>query len=135
MRFTIPFLALALAAQETREQPLALVLSTREATILRAGSELPLAANAGDVLFAGDALRGEATVLYCPEKTSQTVRGEVIVEAGALRPRSGRIDDRKPVAICALPAVERNPVCLPEQLLCARVGRTPLRTMSCSAGS
>ncbi len=117
MKCTIPFralalavLALALAAQETREHPLALVLSTREATILRAGSELPLAANLGDVLFAGDTLRGEATLLYCPEKTSLSVRGEVIVEPGALRPRSGRIDERKPVAICALPAVEKNPV-------------------------
>ena len=64
------------AAQEAAELPLALILTGSGAKILRAGSELPLTAKPGDILFSGDALRsegGSVTFLACSGNTQQTL--------------------------------------------------------------
>jgi len=44
--------------------------------VLRANTETPLAARAGDILFSGDAVEAigaPANFLYCPAKSSQTL--------------------------------------------------------------
>ena len=51
-------------------QPAGLVMSASGGLLLRAGTQLPLQARAGDILFTGDVLatQNSATVLFCPEK-------------------------------------------------------------------
>ena len=66
-------LAIPLAAEPAREQPVGLVLTASGAKVLRANTETPLAARIGDILFAGDALRTDASpasFLFCPAKSS-----------------------------------------------------------------
>ena len=103
---------LALAAQEPAETPLALVLNGTGARILRAGSELPLTAKPGDILFSGDALRsegGSVTFLACAGSTEQGLSpdGDVLFEARGPKLRAGRYLDQKPAAGCFLPALPR----------------------------
>ncbi len=76
-------------ADTPREEAVGLVLLPGGGKVLRAGSETPLAARAGDILFAGDALRVDgaaASFLYCPNKTSQTLEpgGDVVLVAKQL---------------------------------------------------
>jgi tetratricopeptide (TPR) repeat protein len=102
---------LALYAADTKEEPVGLILSAGSGKVLRANTETPLAARAGDILFAGDDLKvadTPASFLYCPAKTSQTLAaGEVLLEAKQLKLKSGKLDPPKPVNACFLPQVVR----------------------------
>jgi Tfp pilus assembly protein PilF len=114
MRASLLILALCVPAfaDTPREEPVGLVLLPGQAKVLRAGSETPLAARAGDILFAGDALRsggGPSGFLYCPQKLQQTLEqgGEVVLESKQLRVKSGKLGASKPVNACFLPTVVR----------------------------
>ena len=95
-------------------QPIGLVMSATGALLLRAGTQLPLQARAGDILFTGDVLatQNSATVLFCPEKAilSLQAKTEVVVEAKQLKVRAGALAPPKPVSSCFLPTVERTAV-------------------------
>ena len=102
----------ALFAVETREEPVGLVLAAAGGKVLRANTETPLAARAGDILFSGDGLRAigsPANFLYCPAKASQTLAsgGEVLLDTKQLRVRTGKLDPPKPVNACFLPQMVR----------------------------
>jgi tetratricopeptide (TPR) repeat protein len=95
-----------------KEEPVGLLLSATGSTVLRSGTETPLAARAGDILFAGDELRtvsGPAGFLYCPGKTSQTLDqgGDLIFDAKMLKPRAGKLSASRPVNACFLPQLVR----------------------------
>jgi tetratricopeptide (TPR) repeat protein len=98
-------------ADTPREEPVGLVLLPGAGKVLRAGAETPLAAHAGDILFAGDTLRDDgalASFLYCPQKTSQSLEhGEVVLEAKQIKIKSGKLSDSKSVGACFLPTVVR----------------------------
>src|SRR5882757_33308 len=103
---------LCLQGAEMREEPVGLVLSAAGGKVLRANTETPLAARAGDILFSGDSLRaveGPASFLFCPGKTSQTLAagGEVLLDAKQLRLKAGKLDAPKPVNACFLPQLVR----------------------------
>src|SRR6185369_5008260 len=102
---------------------------------VRAGSELPLAARPGDVLFSGDALRSEAapvSFLYCPDKSSASLapKAEVVIEAKQLRVRSGKMAGKTPAGSCFLPPVTRVSVASQQHY-----GVTMVRALRGSAGS
>ncbi len=102
---------LSAEAAPPREEPVGLVLLAGTSKVLRAGTETPLAARTGDILFAGDALRSDtssATFLYCPAKTSQTLDpgGEVSFGSSQLKVK-GKLSGSKPVNGCFLPQVVR----------------------------
>jgi tetratricopeptide (TPR) repeat protein len=110
--YLLPLLAMLAQAQPKKEEPVGLVLNAGGAKVLRAGTETPLAARAGDILFAGDALRTEAapaTFLFCPGKVAQTIAPstEVVLTTGALKPKTGKLETARPVASCFLPQVVR----------------------------
>ena len=95
-----------------KEEPVGLVLTASGSKVLRASSETPLAARAGDILFTGDELRAEsgpATFLYCPGKTSQTLDpgGDLLFDAKQLKVRTGKLSAAKPVNSCFLPQLVR----------------------------
>jgi len=101
-----------LSAAETREEPVGLILSAADGKVLRANTETPLAARAGDILFSGDSLRAvgsPANFLYCPGKSSQTLApgGEVLLDTKQLKVKSGKLDSPKPVNACFLPQLVR----------------------------
>ncbi|MGA3017259.1 MAG: caspase family protein, partial [Bryobacteraceae bacterium] len=102
----------AAAAQEAAETPLALILTGSGAKIVRAGSELPLSAKPGDIVFSGDALRsegGSVTFLACGGNTQQTLSpdGDALFESRGPKLRAGRFTDQKPAAGCFLPPLPR----------------------------
>lgn len=102
----------ALYADTQREEAVGLILAPGSAKVLRTGTETPLAARAGDVLFSGDDLRSEgapASFLYCPQKTSQTLDqgGEVVLELKQLKVKTGKLSGSKPVNACFLPTLVR----------------------------
>jgi Flp pilus assembly protein TadD len=95
-----------------KEEPVGLVLTATGGKVLRAGTETPLAAHSGDILFSGDELRAEtspASFLYCPGKTSQTLDqgGDLLVDSKQLKVKTGKISDSKPVNACFLPQLVR----------------------------
>jgi tetratricopeptide (TPR) repeat protein len=105
-------LCATLLADTPREEPVGLVLIPGGGKVKRAGSETPLAARAGDILFAGDDLRSDAapaSFLYCPQKTSQTLDtgAEVVLESKQLKIKSGKLSGAKPVNACFLPTMVR----------------------------
>ncbi|MDX2182312.1 MAG: caspase family protein [Bryobacteraceae bacterium] len=59
------FLLWAAAATALAESPVALVLEGRGASLLRAGSSLPVKAKAGDLIYSGDKLSPEARTVKC----------------------------------------------------------------------
>src|SRR5437764_52576 len=68
-------LALHLSA-DAPEQPVGLILSPGGSKLVRLSAETPLAARAGDLLFAGDTLRTESTpasFLFCPASALETL--------------------------------------------------------------
>ncbi|HET8550393.1 MAG TPA: tetratricopeptide repeat protein [Bryobacteraceae bacterium] len=72
----------------------------------------PLAAKAGDLLFAGDGFRSStspATLLYCPGKIIQTLDPavEVRLEQKQVKVVSGKLGDQKPAGSCFLPQTVR----------------------------
>src|SRR5438270_6520985 len=96
---------------DTKEEPVGLVLSAAGSKLLRADTETPLAARAGDLLFAGDGLKtetGAASFLFCPAKMIDTLSpaGEVRLDAKQPRVRSGRISEQ-PARACTLPPTLR----------------------------
>jgi tetratricopeptide (TPR) repeat protein len=104
-------LTLPLAAAVS-EEPVGLILAPGGAKVLRASSETPLAARAGDVLFAGDALRadtGAPSFLYCPGKVNQSLEPntEVLLDSKALKVKAGKLGASKPINACFLPQVVR----------------------------
>ncbi len=101
-----------LLAEDKLEQPVGLVTAVDGGKLLRADTEVPLTVRVGDVLYAGDGLKGSVTFLYCPEKSSQTLEpgGELVLEARRLRLKSGRLAGVKTVEHCLLPMLERTPV-------------------------
>jgi Tfp pilus assembly protein PilF len=101
-----------LSAAETKEEPVGLILGAAGGKVLRANTETPLAARAGDILFSGDSLKAigsPASFLYCPAKASQTLDagGEVLLDTKQLKVRAGKLDPAKPVNACFLPQVVR----------------------------
>jgi tetratricopeptide (TPR) repeat protein len=113
MRALALFLFISIAAAEIkREEPVGLMLLPGGAKIIRPGAETPLSAKAGEVLFAGDAIRTEAAAasfLYCPGKSSQSLApsGEALLESAAIKVKTGKLADQKTVASCFLPPVVR----------------------------
>jgi tetratricopeptide (TPR) repeat protein len=95
-----------------KEEPVGLLLTATGSKLLRTNTETPLAARAGDILFAGDELRtesGAASFLYCPGKTSQTLEqgSDLIFDAKLLKVKSGKLSGAKPVNSCFLPQLVR----------------------------
>src|ERR1700689_2915306 len=89
-------------AAANKEEPVGLVLTATGSKVLRASSETPLAARAGDILFSGDELRAEsgpASFLYCPGKPSQTLDqgGDLLLDAKQLKVKTGKLSASKPV--------------------------------------
>jgi tetratricopeptide (TPR) repeat protein len=100
-----------LFAAEQKEDPVGLILSPGGGKLLRANTETPLDARAGDLLFTGDGLRtaaGPASFLFCPGKTLDTLSasGEVRFEATAPKVKTGKISEA-PARACALPQTLR----------------------------
>lgn len=105
-------LAPALRAADTKEEPVGLILTAAGGKVLRANTETPLAARSGDILFTGDSLQAigsPANFLYCPNKASQTLDagGDVLLNATALKIKTGKLEPPKPVGACFLPQVVR----------------------------
>ena len=108
----LALLPLSLWAQSGKEQAVGLVLMPAGGAIVRAGNELPLAAKAGEILFAGDALRsgpGQAAFLYCPERVSVTLApaSEALLDARQLKMKTGRAAAKAPAQSCFLPETVR----------------------------
>jgi len=99
----------ALHAQTAPEPPQALILAGNGASIVRAGSELPLTAKPGQVLFSGDALKGAATFLSCTAKSEQTLSADadLLLDLKGAKLRAGKIAATKPADACPLPPLRR----------------------------
>src|SRR3984957_8735681 len=98
-------------ADVAKEEPVGLILSATGSKLLRADTETPLDARAGDLLFTGDGLKtdaGPASFLFCPSKTLDTLTpsGEVRLDAKAPKIRSGKITEQ-PARACTLPQTLR----------------------------
>src|ERR1700692_680041 len=92
---------------DTQEEPVGLVLSAGGSKLLRANTETPLSARAGDLLFSGDGLRteaGAASFLFCPANTIQslTASGEVHFDAKQPKVKAGKLSEQ-PARACTLP--------------------------------
>lgn len=99
------------AFADQKEQPVGLVLSANGSKLLRADTETPLAARAGDLLFSGDGLRtdtGAASFLFCPSKAIETLgpSGEVRLDIKQPKIKTGKISEQ-PARACTLPATLR----------------------------
>src|SRR5271168_590748 len=104
-------LCAAVAFPDTKEEPVGLVLSAPGGKLLRADTETPLAARAGDLLFAGDGLTtdaGPASFLFCPANSLDTLSpsGEVRFDPKQPKVKSGKISEQ-PARSCALPQTLR----------------------------
>ena len=100
-----------LLADTPKEEPVGLVLNPGGGKLLRANTETPLAARAGDLLFSGDGLRTEgsaASFLFCPAKSLDTLSaaGEVRLDAKAPKVKTGKISEA-PARACTLPPTLR----------------------------
>jgi tetratricopeptide (TPR) repeat protein len=104
----------ALAQSRNPELPVGLVVSSQGASLIRAGTNLPLEALPGNVLFAGDSLTSgdheSAVFLFCPTGTSQQLAeaGAVVAGSRQLRVTKGRLVNQAPTAICTLPLLVRQ---------------------------
>src|SRR5215471_3627226 len=108
------FLLRVLFGQERQEQPVGVIVEVDGGRLLRAGTELPLTARGGDLLFKGDTLMtesGSITFLFCPEKVALTLEApaEVGMRENDFRLRSGRFTSRKTIESCLLPMVGHIP--------------------------
>src|ERR1700748_1790254 len=93
---------------QAKEEPVGLILNAIGGKVLRANTETPLAARAGDILFSGDSLKAigaPAVFLYSPTKGSQTLDagGDVLLDTKQIKVRAGKLDPPKPVNACFLP--------------------------------
>ena len=101
--------ALFAAAPET---PVGILLSARDAKIVRANSASPVDAKPSDLVFSGDSIRaGSAPVsyLFCAGKSRQTLapKGEALFEASEVRVKRGKLASQEPAGSCLLPAMLR----------------------------
>src|ERR1700680_1528921 len=83
---------------DQRQEPVGLVLSAGGSKLLRANTETPLSARAGDLLFAGDGLKtetGATSFLFCPAKAIDTLppAGEVRLEAKAPTGKTAKVSE------------------------------------------
>ena len=106
-----PILFLAFAVLARADEPVGLVLKSGGSKLLRANTETPLSARAGDLLFSGDGLRTETTAasfLFCPAKSIDTLApsGEVRFEAKQPKVKTGKIS-QQPARACTLPETVR----------------------------
>jgi Flp pilus assembly protein TadD len=104
--------ALPVVRADIGEQPVGLILNAGTGKLLRANTQTPLSARAGDLLFAGDGLRSDkssVTYLFCPAKESQTLAtdSEIRLEAKQSKIKIGKLDQQRPVASCYLPSAVR----------------------------
>ncbi len=107
----VPVNTSTLWADAPKEEPVGLVLNPGGGKLLRANTETPLDARAGDLLFTGDGLRtGTATAsfLFCPAKSLDTLSagGEVRLDAKATKIKTGKISEA-PARACTLPPTLR----------------------------
>jgi tetratricopeptide (TPR) repeat protein len=91
------------------DQPVGVMLSSGGSRILRAGTETPLASEAGDLLFVGDELRTKdapASFLFCPGKAIERLLpgGSVQLQSKRFRLVQGKTSEQ-PVRGCDLPQV------------------------------
>lgn len=105
--YFLPVLALAAVP----EDPVGLVLNPGGGQLLRADTETPLGARAGDLLFSGDGLRtstSAASFLFCPARSLQTLSaaGEVRFDSSKPKVRTGSISEA-PARACTLPKTLR----------------------------
>ena len=119
----------AVEAQPRQSVPVGLVISSG-ATLTRNGASIP--AKAGEVLFAGDALKSgsaAATFLFCPQKLSTTIApdSEAVMASDAVQVRSGSVQNSRQIAACFLPAVQKLSVASMQHygVMLARSGSTP----------
>jgi tetratricopeptide (TPR) repeat protein len=108
---TFLLVAAGLALADTKEEPVGLILSAAGSKLLRADTETPLDARAGDLLFAGDGLRtvtSAASFLFCPLKAIDTLgpAGEVRLELKQPKVKAGKISEQ-PARACTLPQTLR----------------------------
>jgi tetratricopeptide (TPR) repeat protein len=98
-------------ADQPKETPVGLVLQAGGSKLLRANTETPLAARAGDLLFTGDGLRTEtapASFLFCPAKAIDTLTpsGEIRFEGAQPKVKTGKVSEQ-PARACTLPQTLR----------------------------
>src|SRR6266851_4320959 len=84
---------------DQKEEAVGVVFSAGGSKLLRAGTETPLAAREGDLLFTGDGLKtaaAPASFLFCPAKSLDTLgpSGELRFEATRPKVKSGAISER-----------------------------------------
>jgi tetratricopeptide (TPR) repeat protein len=102
--------------EEKLDHPVGLVTAAKDARLLRAHANLPLTAQPGDILFAGDSLQSTqgawVEFLFCPAASSQKLTGPGEIELGAqeLRVKRGAVSDVITASVCDLPLVERSSV-------------------------
>lgn len=118
MRFTVrrtrSFLAAltlctATLRAQTPDAPVGLLVSAgADARIARRASPPPVAAHAGDILFAGDRLlagKQPVSYLFCPARSFETLEanGEALFQSAEIKIQKGKIASRKEVSVCTLP--------------------------------
>jgi hypothetical protein len=97
---------------DTQETPVGILLSVRDAKIVRANSANPVDAKPSDLVFTGDSIRtgsAPASYLFCAGKSRQTLapKGEVLFEASQVRVKKGKLAAQQPAGSCLLPAMLR----------------------------
>lgn len=117
------------AAQIRRPQPVGLVLGSG-ATLSRNAVSAPV--KPGEVLFAGDTLRATSApvpFLFCPDKYSAVLApgAEVQFQQSALQVKSGELANKKLVAACFLPEVQKLSVASQQHygVMMTRAGSQP----------
>src|SRR5260370_15726133 len=88
-----------LAWADQKEEAVGVVFSAGGSKLLRAGTETPLAAREGDLLFTGDGLKtgaAPASFLFCPAKALDTLSpsGEVRFDATRPQVKAGGVSER-----------------------------------------
>lgn len=101
----------AAPAAEKLEQPVGVILSGTKSQLIRAGTETPLSAKPGELLFAGDGLEttgAAASFVFCPAKVIRTLLPDSYVQLETSRSsvRRGRISEQ-PTRSCFLPQAVR----------------------------
>ena len=125
----LTLMAPAAMAQARKSQPVGLVLGGG-ATVSRGAVTAPV--KPGEVLFAGDTLRAGSTpvsFLFCPEKYAAALPpgAEVAFQDSAAHVKPGALANRKPVAACFLPEVQKLSVASQQHygVMITRAGSQP----------
>src|SRR5438477_11869817 len=82
------------------ETPVGILLSARDAKIVRAKSASPVDAKPSDLVFSGDSIRtgsAPASFLFCAGKSRQTLapKGEALFEASEVRVKKGKLASKE----------------------------------------